>query len=606
MDKIELTLHSSGYGDMEIKLLPKTDNDYFNVPTGKELVYNDNDYHFYIRKFSNLPTKVYINDELYEIEVIDNDVNAIKFKLKYGDKPFLYSFGAVKIEMDIGDQTFTSNSITVMVSNTEINNSVMNMILYIYDNCEKYLYEEHKHATITTGIKDSVIISLEAKIAFLINTLKIYKHAYHYLRTNSYSKLEKAETVDSFDKLQSISSNTIRYIATHTDELVAVNYNSGIRYIRKYYQPNRTLVEYNSYSFDIYENQIIVGFLRTVVKEITQIIKTIQARSYTQSKVVIKEGYIDSMYEIFSRSIKKINSYIQELTKLKEEYSQLYFCYVKLFNVQGIELNHVPVFTSVFRSNNLYRQIYQAIYDWFHCGNYDLGKEDLLLSFISTSKIYEYYCLIKLLYYLDQKTNLKFTAAKRLTYKVWNNYYTDTRYNNCFIFERENQKLTFYFQPIIYGNGSAKNGIRLFRNTSSNSKIGCENKGKTYMPDYIIKMDVGNHSEYLIMDAKFSTPKNIRNYQLQELVYKYLFSISTLDEQDVIKGLYIICGKTLNNDKEDVIHDIARHINQTVSPFAELLVMNGKNTKDDYIPSLLFKDICNCNHNKTALPVKGQ
>ena len=90
------------------------------------------------------------------------------------------------------------------------------------------------------------------------------------------------------------------------------------------------------------------------------------------------------------------------------------------------------------------------------------------------------------------------------------------------------------------------------------------------------------------MDAKFSTPENIRLHQLQELVYKYLFSISTLNKTDHIKGLYILCGKQLGNDEEDIIHDLAQKIGHSVSPFADILVINGVKTDDYSITSMIF------------------
>lgn len=97
----------------------------------------------------------------------------------------------------------------------------------------------------------------------------------------------------------------------------------------------------------------------------------------------------------------------------------------------------------------------------------------------------------------------------------------------------------------MYGDSRAFNGLDLFRNTSSNAKKDNSNKGKTYTPDYIIRIEYNDMIDYIILDAKFSTPENIRLHQLQELVYKYLFSISTLHEKDRIKGLYILCGKNL-------------------------------------------------------------
>lgn len=175
---------------------------------------------------------------------------------------------------------------------------------------------------------------------------------------------------------------------------------------------------------------------------------------------------------------------------------------------------------------------------------------------------------------------MKLIESKRFAYSVNNSYYNNTKYNNTFIFENVNMKLTFYFQPVIYGDDRKINGISIFRNTSSTAKTENKYYGKTYTPDYLIKAEYKNKSDYIILDAKFSTPKNIRFYQLQELVYKYLFSISALNDNDRILGLYILCGKKLGNDNHDTINDLAENIRHTVIPFAEIIVMNGINTEN--------------------------
>lgn len=525
-----------------------------------------------------LPSKVYINDEVYDAEFYSKQSDGVLFKLKECDKPFLQSFGAIKIEIELNGKQYYSKSIAVMVSNTAINNGVINMIEYIYDNCEDYLYEEHKYSSILSGIKENEIISLEAKIAFLKETLDIYKKSYPYLKNNPYCKLEKTESVDSFDKLQSVSQRTIQYIINNIDELAVVNYDTGIKFNNQYYQPNRVLVERNTYSYDVYENRIIIGFIKTLVSEIGIIIKSLKEKIYLKSKTTSSDGYIDSMYKIFSGSIKRINGYIDSLRSLQSSYKQLYYFYSKIFNISADTIKTPPVITPVFRSINAYRQIYTVIKNWFSIGNYDLGKDDLLLSFISTSKIYEYYCLVKMLRYINTDFNLK--ESKRVLYRVNNNYYSDTKYNNTFIFENNGIKITMFFQPVIYGDDKAFNRLNIFRNTSSNSKKDNNTRGKIYTPDYIIKAEHNDRTDYIILDAKFSTPENIRLHQLQELVYKYLFSISTLNDNDRIIGLYILCGKKLGKDEEDIIHDLARKIGHNIKPFAEILVMNGVNTGD--------------------------
>ncbi len=561
--------------------------DFYDIPSGKEVVYNDKIYCFLLSGISILPTEVCINDETYDIELCQKEENQLLFKLKNNERPFLQSFGAVRIEIILNGQQYYSNSIAVMVSNTVINNGVMNMVQYIYDHCEKYLYEEHKHSSIATSIKESEIISLEAKIAFLQEALKVYKQCYQQLKNNPYSKLKRAEQVDSFDKLQTISLKTIQYISSHSDELTIVNYNTGIRFNNQYYQPNRVLIEHNIDSFDVYENKVILGFLKTIISEISVSIKDLSDRTYTHNRTIERDGYFDSMYQIFSRSIKKIVSYINALKELQQEYNQLYFHYNKLFNIPADAIKSPPVFTPVFRSIQAYRQLYQTIYNWFSIGNYNLGKEELLLSFISTSKIYEYYCLIKILHFICTGSEFELIESKHLVYHSFFNN-AETKYNNTFVFQKNDVKLTLYFQPIIYGNNRATNGITLFRNTSTNSRTDFNQKGKTYSPDYIIKIEQADRTQYIIMDAKFSSPDNIRLHQLQELVYKYLFSLSPLNNKDSIIGLYILCGKTTENDMPYIIHDIAQKMNYNVSPFAEILVMNGKWPDDYTIPSQLL------------------
>ena len=185
-----------------------------------------------------------------------------------------------------------------------------------------------------------------------------------------------------------------------------------------------------------------------------------------------------------------------------------------------------------------------------------------------------------MLCYINNTTDFNLTESKRVKYFVNNNYYTDTKYNNTFIFENDRIKLTLFFQPVIYGDDRAFNGLDVFRNTTSNSKIDNNGRGKTYTPDYIIKVEYGDKSDYLILDAKFSTPENIRRHQLQELVYKYLFSVSPLNKNDEILGLYILCGKKTGKDTVDIIHDLAVRMGRSIKPFAEILVVNGVNTED--------------------------
>lgn len=568
------------------------------MPTGSGVVYNNKSYTFTLTAPNvSLPSTIYINDDMYDTVLLrQTAVDSLTFKLKDCPRPFLTCFGAVRIELSQGGQNYHSESIAVMVSNNAINNHVLQMIEYIYENGEKYLYEEHRHSMIATGTKSSEIVSLEAKLHFLNNTVEVYRKAYPALKTNPYAKLKKTEGVDAFYKLTSVSANTVRYIATHTDELTPVDYDTGIRFNGQYYQPHRVLIEQNTYSNDVYENRIIVGFLKTVVEDIRRDIRQLQQYTARFQQPVAAAGYVNSMVQIFSRNRKRIDGYITRLQELQKQYQELYYFYSKLMGIAPEPVRSLPQFTAVFRSMAAYRQLFEVICQWFSIGDYDLGKTDFLLTFVASDKIYEYYCLVKMLSYLHQQ--MKLQKAERFVYPLRYPGEEEVRHANTFTFTNsQGNRLTLYFQPVIYGKRPAVNGVRLYRNTSTKIRSDDSTVGGFYTPDYLIRFDAGDQTRYLILDAKFSTPDNILLYQMQDLVYKYLFSVSPLDANGQIAGLYILCGRPGKNhslfdpDHPVLVHDIAAQQGRTVNPFAEFLVVGGVNTQDCRMMQTIFDSL---------------
>ncbi len=131
MDAITLKLKPRYHEEIELVLQNDKEIDYFDIPNGKEAVYNDNPYMFLLSGAASIPSKVYINDEAYDAEFCSGGADGIRFRLKDCDRPFLQSFGAIRIEVWMDGKQYYSKSIAVMVSDSEINNGVINMVEYI-------------------------------------------------------------------------------------------------------------------------------------------------------------------------------------------------------------------------------------------------------------------------------------------------------------------------------------------------------------------------------------------------------------------------------------------------------------------------------------------
>ena len=125
--------------------------------------------------------------------------------------------------------------------------------------------------------------------------------AFHTIKINPYSKIIQTTRVDSFEKLQSISSQTIQYIIQHTDELRPVNFNTGITINKQNYQPSKTLISSTIESTDVFENQIIIGFIKTILTELSKMKEEIEIRIKKSEGIVIDDAYIDSKVHIYTQ-----------------------------------------------------------------------------------------------------------------------------------------------------------------------------------------------------------------------------------------------------------------------------------------------------------------
>ncbi|MDD6645218.1 MAG: DUF2357 domain-containing protein [Oscillospiraceae bacterium] len=583
MGKYSLTLHNNYSSDVLMKLYDTIDE---TITENDIIVFDNYNYQFIIQceddEILNIDS-IYINDEYFECNVQIHNNKATVTSPK-NNMPFIGCYGVAKISIIIEGQEYVSPEISVFVKEENQSDNINKMIEYIYNNCENFLYEKHYKNKQHVGINKFGENSIEVKLNQLDSILNLYSILISFFENSPNSKLINKNEIDSFEKLTTVTPQTLKYITTHVDELEKTKINSGIKFAKQFFQPKNTLVKSVTYTLDTYENNVIVGFLFHLIKELNQMKKTVN-EALTKTKQYRKiNGYIESKFFIYQRSKFALEKHINKIEELINKYQQLYYNYKTTLSISGIEIVTVPKFTNVFRNIIPYQQIFEKIYEWFNSGGYNLSQDTLLLSFLNTSKIYEYYCLIRINCYLK---NIGYILMDSNTYLYDEDiYYRNTRYCNTFVFKKEDTEITVYFQPkISTGLGNKKrNNISLFRN-STHSVRNAAKKGSYYSPDYIIKISKYNKVNYFILDAKFSEQKKVKEYQMSELVFKYLFSISSFEENEKLSGMYILCGRTDNNRITD-LHDISDSIGVITIPVAKLFDITTLEENDSIIEAL--------------------
>ena len=502
---------------------------------------------------------------------------------------FMDSFGYIQICVQITlngcTQSYYSKYISVLVKNDSISQSVQRMAEFVYNYHEPFLRGKKMSSCCKSGLKEDSPQMLDTKIKLLRSIIEQYEINYGFFRTGSKSKVQLEGRLVDFEKAQFFDNTSIMRIASNPMYLRPTTSAAGIKVQKAKYMPTKVYSKTGELSFDIYENRVIVGFLRTLESEVSSLLAEVTKRldHFPTGKEVIGE-YFASAGFIYEVTKHHLECYKSDLKKALLKISELYAMYADLLKVADFKVDAPPKPSATFLSIHHYRVLYEKIIAWFQYGIYDFARENFMLPFIQMHKLYECYVLVKMLQCLEQ-------AGFELIYRNYYSYSEHTVYDepenyNTFVFSGGSRKISVYYEPIIHdGSNTSENGVGLFRNTSisvpkqwqidniSNGGVAGNSSGHYYCPDYVIKTEQDGIISYIILDAKFSRFDVVRNIYFPALAYKYLFSLSTTEENSKISGLCLIHGKSFKtHDQIQSMYDLTPTA-KTIEPFAKILTL---------------------------------
>lgn len=568
------------------------------------IVYSDLTYEFELSAPENDKidsVDVYIND-VYEASSFSE--GRIRF-LGHGNaakRVFLDCYGLVEISLlvklqDSSQMQLQSDYIPVLVRRGELNDAIKAMVNYVYQKQSSLLLNGDPQPKDIASMREDGTKSLLAQILLAEEIATTYEKNYGYFKANSRFHMQRTATVDRVERMQYISPETMQYIASHPNNLQRVTSTTGIRIRNQVYQPQRVLFFQNTRTFDIEENIVIVGFLKKMVSEIDGLLtdcKNLLMR--IPSTEDYNQDYVFSSFLMFSETRKTLIDGEQRLDALFDQFSMLLSAYKDALGIDPPTLINEPSPSAIFLSVPEYNQMYLQIHQWFTYGIYSFAHEKYILSFIRISDLYENYLLIKLNECV-LKHGFSVVSRKKTIYptkKGWK--YANTRCLNTFVYVKDYVELTIYYQPMLLDSDTKnQTGIGLYRNNSipvvATETDELQTGGRYYVPDYLVKVTQNGISHYSIADAKFSDYSTVRRYQVRDLAFKYLFSLSPVSDTEFIDGLAIIYGKGASTDLPVSAYDKQMQPN-SISPFMELIPamekMNGDNG-DRHIDTFISK-----------------
>lgn len=270
------------------------------------------------------------------------DNRTIQFNdFSFGQRIFTECYGFVQISVSFDtpecNHSLETEYIQVMVRKGLQNDSVRRMVEFVYNHNSALLYGSKVFPKDAVGLKEDSYRTLESKVLLLKEMAISFEEQYRYFRANSRFTTVPHEYIDSFEKLQYISRRSIQYMIQHPEELQQIPGNLGIKVGNRRYQPNKTLITYSVRSFDIYENQCIVGFLKTLIDETATIEEELlDAISGVPSNPRETDDYVTSSYFIYINTAETLKVILDDVRQLHYKYFELYAAYSKILDIKGL------------------------------------------------------------------------------------------------------------------------------------------------------------------------------------------------------------------------------------------------------------------------------
>lgn len=518
--------------------------------------------------------EVCVNGENIGNITINKEVDIVEGYTKYregifAEQPFLLHYDLVTISFILffGDGTskeFFSDFLLCVSKNQEDADNIQKMIqeLMSFDDSQvgEWIFadvENDKSNSLYEGKWNKYAYkSLSSYIQLLENVISCYKNNYAYFKMQGKHTIKRTNVLVSYENVKTISQDSFNWIMQNTDQLANVTYSSGIQYQGKNYLPYRIRTDANKKSWDVYENRVVIGFLYTVLLNAKQIHSEFDNDILNEERIISKihgsfpKEYRAPIITIKSLQISFCRILLGKLRRSIDILRSLYKQYIALFDVSPVLLTAFPRKTSTFCEIKPYAQVFEIIVHWFQYGEYSLEKERLILQVKTLDKLFEYYCLLRLLKLLADNGYKKADIEKpvfKYSYISADGFYKNEKdIANTYMLTYNDVSVTLYYQPVVSA-VRFENNLTLYRTTKppySNSDY--------YTPDFVLKFSSSEHNEeYIIFDAKFSSRANIKKHSLPEVIRKYSREFGVAADSRAPKMVWILQGRV--NSSENAI-----------------------------------------------------
>lgn len=401
---------------------------------------------------------------------------------------------------------------------------VVQMLAEIEQNLPNFLDVCFSKNKKESGLIKNDVRSIWNTLKIVDEIINIYEENYGCFNNHKKTFVEPVATIVDAHSMKTINPDSLRWLACNPDNLVLTDKDTGILVKEKRYMPLKVKTYIPQYSYDVYENKVILGFLENIIRYLNNQILGFRKEIIeleTIPDVIIAQ--LPNTHELTGRCVYiYYKGIIERFSDKRDSLQTIFYKYERILECLPTEIYAPPKFTNTFKQVYHYRLCYECMIKWFEAGDYTFNHLNYLFKLKTLSRIFEYFCLIKLQNAISQ-CGYMLLESNRIIYDQEEDI---EEINNLYIFSGNGYEVTLLYEPTIWVD-KITNGINLY-STGFNFLKGKWNDKWT--PDFIIKVSCNGKDYHYILDAKYSSLINIKKIYMPELVLKYSTQVASKDK----------------------------------------------------------------------------
>lgn len=484
--------------------------------------------------YSNAALKVY-QHVITPSEILHINDNLIKFIWKpnnynYTERLFINYFGISELAIDLSGEDISPVEIRFqplqILAKTESIKNVEEMFTYLSKISPQELYSvfsaTKSHGKIESDIEGSPLEFIE-RLKYSENLLlEILPSLIH----TPITRLEPQHKFVHTTGTEELNESSISWLMENLSVLEPDENldQAHICYDNQHYRASTMYIPVLSENTDVYENQVIHGFIDLLIRESLQLLHRYLSNDFTISSQ-FPTGYT-SFFE-------KMNKFKKVL--ISNEINTINECINSLRTIQIMLNKHLPVtktitqrpiFTPKVKVNYIYRNIFIEIVNWLEKKSINWSSFDNLFAINSLSFLFETYCYFRVV----TEVNFLLSDWKHIESSLQLEFYNEE--NNIELkIEKEpsywtTQHTNKHKDNIVNSEGFT---IGEYQNLSPRGQMG---KFSKRQPDLVIQFKQDNITTLLVMDAKYTRKKTAFTKYLPELTMKYIHGIHKYQQSE--------------------------------------------------------------------------